>query len=173
MKRLNLFVVIAVVSLAFSGTAGATSSFDPPTGTGFVSAEDVQSASGWTNPQLRTQLKDISFTLNRLDYLFIGCDSGQAVFFYTRSETAVNTDFRRNGFVFTGLGATAVTYTIFDDSSGTTTVVDQLPPWPSQGDACPAGHGVVTHLYGASSWWVSARSGDQSVPLWIFSGSSG
>jgi hypothetical protein len=167
-ERIGLFAVIGVVALALAGTAAAAPTFDPVAGTGFASAGDVQSAFGWTNPQLRTHLKDTSFTLNRLDWLLVECDSGSAlygVYFYTRSDTAVNTQFRRNGVVFTGYGAKTVTYTIFDDSSGTTTVVDQLPPQPAKGDACPVGVGVVSSLYGESHWWLSARSNGQSVNL--------
>jgi hypothetical protein len=40
--RILLTVLIAVVGLAFAGTAGATSSYDPITGTGVVEASDVQ-----------------------------------------------------------------------------------------------------------------------------------
>jgi hypothetical protein len=162
-ERIGLFAVIGVVGLALAGTAGATPTFDPSSGTGFAGAGDIQSAFGWTNPQLRARLRSTTFTLNRLDYTYIGCDSGQAIFFYTRSATVLNTQFRQNGFAFTGLGATTVTYTIFDDSSGTTTVVNQLPPQPAKGDPCPVGEGVVDELYGEGHWWLSARSNGQSV----------
>lgn len=166
-ERIGLFAVIGIVALALAGSAAATPSFDPSSGTGFAGAGDVQSAFGWTNPQLRARLRSTSFTFNRLDYSYIGCDSGRAVFFYTRSQTVVNTQFRQNGVVFTGYGAKTVTYMIFDDSSGTTTVVDQLPPQPVKGDPCPVGVGVVDDLYGEGHWSLSARNGGQSVDLLV------
>jgi hypothetical protein len=59
------FTVAVVIGLA--GTASATVTFDPSTGTGFVGKGDVQLALGWNNPQLQANAAGVTFSYNATD----------------------------------------------------------------------------------------------------------
>ncbi|WP_316739447.1 hypothetical protein [Streptomyces sp. MK7] len=63
----------AVTALAVAGTASASVTFDPATGTGFVGKGDVQTAFGWNNQQLQNSAAGVTFSYDATDVYSAVC----------------------------------------------------------------------------------------------------
>jgi hypothetical protein len=54
-------LLVTIAMLALSGSASASVSFDPTTGTGFVGKADVKKAFGWSNTELQDNASQVFF----------------------------------------------------------------------------------------------------------------
>ena len=68
MKMKSLFGAgIVAGALAVSSVAGASVTFDPSSGTGFVGKGDVQVPWGWNNATLQAQAGNVTFSYSQID----------------------------------------------------------------------------------------------------------
>lgn len=58
MKKLIVLLAAGAATLALAGAAAAGITFNPLFGTGFVGKGDVQTALGWNNPTLRSEVAE-------------------------------------------------------------------------------------------------------------------
>jgi len=151
MKRLIAQIAVVALGLALAGTAAAdppkTTSFDPQTGTGFVTKDAVQTAFDWSQSQFARNSRDVTFTWDVLGPSLITCSSGASgVFTSFHSTAAINYELK-GGYVLTGYGPT--------------TVLTSIPH--GLGAPCPIGAGVVTEVFDeVPSLTVFVTSGSQT-----------
>ena len=116
-----------VVGLALAAPVGATSTYDPATGTGFVSKADVEQAFGWKDQVFQANVRKVSFHAERLVSWSWDCQAGSLTADATSSWTVdalpVGTTVGHrltavSGFSLTGPGAVASTDPPASCSSG-------------------------------------------------------
>jgi hypothetical protein len=169
MRKLLVGIVAALAALMlFAGTAAATVTFDPNTGTGFVGKGDVQNAFGWNNAQLQANAGGVTFSYNTTDTYSAVCEfvTGTGTHQQTHDvtiprHTSVNdtveydarTHKQVDGFILTGFGTTSTTGTVPVVGApcvGNEDGVDHNGTWVSVSGPTSSGGGLFVN-YGSNS----------------------
>lgn len=136
---------LSMAGLVLAGSASATVTFDPGSGTGFVGKGDVQTAFAWNNATAQAQVNNVSFSYDAASTydVTIEFDTGGVhntthhIVTQDKSTTvsaSVASDPRHTG-QYTGWNLTGL--------GTTTTTGDTIP---SAGDSCPNGDLGTCHV---------------------------
>jgi hypothetical protein len=107
LKGAVLLVTIALV--AVPGSASASVSFDPTTGTGFVGKVDVKKAFGWSNTELQENASQVFFEYDEQWVFSVTCGDVTSTHNTAVSSTLRSTSRLRrhvSGFEITDFGST-------------------------------------------------------------------